>query len=76
MCFKHLPIEFDPEGNAKLKEGLTDPWGVRRNADRYADRGRHGPPASTGPARGQRAVTHAAGSHALQFLVNHDPGRR
>ena len=26
MCFKNLPIEFDSEGNARLKEGAADPY--------------------------------------------------
>ena len=26
MCFKNLPIAFDKEGNAYLKEGLADPY--------------------------------------------------
>jgi hydrogenase large subunit len=26
MCFKNLPVEFDEEGNAQLKEGVTDPY--------------------------------------------------
>src|SRR4051794_17367242 len=26
MCFKNLPIEFDEQGNARLKEGADDPW--------------------------------------------------
>ena len=26
MCFKNLPIEFDEQGNARLKEGAEDPW--------------------------------------------------
>src|SRR3954453_5989095 len=26
MCFKNLPIEFDEQGNAKLKDGVADPW--------------------------------------------------
>ncbi|MBA2359535.1 MAG: nickel-dependent hydrogenase large subunit [Actinobacteria bacterium] len=26
MCFKNLPIEFDEQGNARLKEGVTDPY--------------------------------------------------
>jgi len=26
MCFKNLPIEFDEQGNAKLKEGVADPY--------------------------------------------------
>jgi hydrogenase large subunit len=26
MCFKNLPIEFDEQGNASLKEGAANPW--------------------------------------------------
>src|SRR5215204_539453 len=26
MCFKNLPIEFDEEGNARLKEGVANPY--------------------------------------------------
>src|SRR5215208_1636610 len=26
MCFKNLPIEFDEQGNARLKEGATNPY--------------------------------------------------
>jgi hypothetical protein len=76
MCFKHLPIEFDAEGNARLKEGLTDPWGVRRNADRYAEQGHPRVPARPALARNQRVVTHMVGSHAFRFVVNHDAARR
>ena len=28
MCFKNLPIEFDANGKAKLKEGARDPWSI------------------------------------------------
>ncbi|CAN5496825.1 nickel-dependent hydrogenase large subunit [soil metagenome] len=28
MCFKNLPIEFDDEGKAQLREGLGDPYSV------------------------------------------------
>src|SRR5438128_10245532 len=28
MCFKNLPIEFDPSGKAHLKEGVADPYSV------------------------------------------------
>lgn len=27
MCFKNLPVEFDADGNAFLKEGVADPYG-------------------------------------------------
>ena len=26
MCFKNLPIEFDEQGNAQLKDGVADPY--------------------------------------------------
>src|SRR5436189_802100 len=26
MCFKNLPVEFDEQGNAHLKEGVADPF--------------------------------------------------
>ena len=26
MCFKNLPVEFDELGNARLKEGVADPY--------------------------------------------------
>src|SRR5688572_18454995 len=28
MCFKNLPIEFDVNGNATLREGTKDPYAV------------------------------------------------
>jgi len=29
MCFKNLPIEFDTQGNATLKEGVADPYSYK-----------------------------------------------
>ena len=29
MCFKNLPIEFDEQGNARLREGVVDPYAVQ-----------------------------------------------
>lgn len=29
MCFQNLPIEFDEEGHAHLKEGVADPYAVQ-----------------------------------------------
>ena len=26
MCFKNLPIEFDEQGNARLQDGVANPW--------------------------------------------------
>ena len=73
MCFRNLPIEFDADGKARLKEGLEDPWGVRGAA---AERRRRqlDPPAP--PSKQQRAVMRAAGSHALGVVVGHRVGRR
>lgn len=70
MCFRNLPIEFDAQGKARLKQGLDDPWGVRRAADRR--RREMGAPAT--PAEG-RAVMRAAGSHAFGVVVKHGRGR-
>ena len=32
MCFKNLPIEFDAEGNAYLKEGVANPYDYERRS--------------------------------------------
>lgn len=31
MCFKNLPVEFDEQGRAHLKEGVPDPYQYRSN---------------------------------------------
>ena len=31
MCFKNLPIEFDEQGRAQLKQGLADPYVYRQS---------------------------------------------
>ena len=33
MCFKNLPIEFDENGRAYLKEDIRDPYGLQRSPD-------------------------------------------
>lgn len=39
MCFKNLPIEFDAQGRATLKEGVRDPYGyTTRSLDEQADK--------------------------------------
>jgi len=71
MCFKNLPIEFDANGKAKLKEGLEDPWAVRREPDRYAElRALEGDAGAARDGR-RRAVTRVAGFHGLHMLVDH-----
>ncbi|MGH2768590.1 MAG: nickel-dependent hydrogenase large subunit, partial [Actinomycetota bacterium] len=31
MCFKNLPVEFDENGKARLREGVADPWSLDGN---------------------------------------------
>lgn len=39
MCFKNLPIEFDAQGRATLKEGVRDPYSyTTRSLDEQADK--------------------------------------
>src|SRR5947208_16948601 len=39
MCFKNLPIEFDEQGRAHLKEGVRDPYEYQtQSLDEQADR--------------------------------------
>ncbi|GAC1444979.1 MAG: nickel-dependent hydrogenase large subunit [Chloroflexota bacterium] len=33
MCFKNLPVEFDEQGRAYLKEGIPDPYSTDRRPD-------------------------------------------
>ncbi len=68
MCFRNLPIEFDSDGKTRLKQGLDDPWGVRRNAERRRRRELEAPAARV---EGQRAVMRSVGLHAFGVVVNH-----
>ena len=76
MCFKNLQIEFDAEGKARLKEGVADPWAVRREADPYAELRQLAPDAGVPRGQRQRALTQVAGAHAFHSLVVHGRGRR
>src|SRR5262250_37681 len=39
MCFKNLPIEFDEQGKAYLREGVRDPYAYEtRSLDEQADK--------------------------------------
>ncbi len=67
MCFRNLPIEFDADGKARLKDGLDDPWGIRRAADRR----RRESDFPAVPREARPAVVRAVGTHAFAVVVNH-----
>ena len=69
MCFKNLPIEFDVEGKARLKEGLADPWAVERKPDPYAELRQLAPEATVPRGQRRRALTQVAGAHAFLSLI-------
>ena len=71
MCFKNLPIESDADGNARLKEGVADPWAVRREPDPYAELRQLAPDAKAPRGQRHRAITQVAGAHAFHSLVVH-----
>ena len=33
MCFKNLPVAFDEAGKAYLKEGVSDPYAVKKSGN-------------------------------------------
>jgi hydrogenase large subunit len=43
MCFKNLPIEFDESGQARLREGVADPYSVKVAEPRGYVRRKDGP---------------------------------
>ena len=74
MCFKNLPIEFDANGKARLKNGV-DPWAVRPEHDPFAELRGLAPDAA--PRRDRRRVlTQLDGAHAFHTLVVHGRDRR
>ncbi len=72
MCFKNLPIEFDDAGRARLREGVADPYLVKKNGsasreDRIKDllaRNGHIKEVSIDP------VTRVAGALAFHSVVD------
>ena len=62
MCFKNLPVEFDAEGNPRLKKGGEHQWAVRREP-RPADRAR------PGGDEGEHALTSVVSVHGLHTLL-------
>ena len=56
MCFKNLPIEFDSDGKAKLRETAGDPYGtaqtpIKQYVTVSSSSARAGSAASTTPPR-------------------------
>ena len=74
MCFKNLPIEFDANGKARLKDG-GDPWAVRPEHDPFAELRQLAPDAAPrGDSR--RVLTQVDGAHAFHTLVVRGRSRR
>lgn len=72
MRFKNLPIDFDADGKARLKEGANDPWDVQRAADRR----RSESSTSAAAGEGERVVMRTVGSHAFGVVVRRKGGPR
>lgn len=59
MCFKNLPVEFDAQGKAGLKEGGEHQWAVRREPR----------PARPGGDEVEHALTSVVSVHGLHTLL-------
>src|SRR4051794_1163094 len=75
MCFKNLPIEFNPSGQAKLREGLAAPWAVQTTARKGYVRRRSGPGAQlAAPPRLREwsidPMTRVAGALAIHTVLD------
>ena len=83
MCFKHLPVEFDEAGRARLKDGVPDPYSfatarpevAQTDAQREAQI--HRLMARNGHIKHQNMdpVTRIAGALALDVTADLDEGR-
>jgi len=56
MCFKNLPIEFDEQGRAYLKEGVEEPFAYKKGSPGLVGHG-SGIPALKGGADGETEYT-------------------
>ena len=75
MCFKNLPIEFDASGQAKLREGVADPWAVQGSERKGYVRRRGGPGAQlAAPPRLREwsidPMTRVAGALAIHTVLD------
>ncbi len=75
MCFKNLPIEFDASGQARLREGVADPYAVTTAAPRRFVRRREGPGAQVAAPPRLRdwnidPMTRVAGALAVHTVLD------
>ncbi|MGI8937576.1 MAG: hypothetical protein ACR2JF_05045 [Iamia sp.] len=73
MCFKNLPIEFDSAGNARLRDGLANPYSVETARPReYVRAGGGGGVAAPPQLRDWNIdpVTRVAGALAVHTVLD------
>ncbi len=75
MCFKNLPVEFDQDGKAYLREGVGDPYTVTSAAPRRYVRSQEGPGAMLASPPRLRdwnidPVTRVAGALAVHTVLD------
>ncbi|HWC11217.1 MAG TPA: nickel-dependent hydrogenase large subunit [Acidimicrobiales bacterium] len=75
MCFKNLPIEFDASGQARLREGVADPYAVTAAAPQGYVRRREGPGAKVAAPPRLRdwnidPMTRVAGALAVHTVLD------
>jgi len=83
MCFKNLPVEFDERGQARLREGIADPYSVKVSKPFVAttDAQRESEIQRLMAANGHvkdlnmDPVTRIAGAMALQVVADLEQGR-
>ena len=77
MCFKNLPIEFDADGIARLRDGVADPYGLDLDGARrsYTQVGVLDRPSNNGPKVKDwmiDPVTRVAGALAVHTKLDFD----
>nr|MDQ3305360.1 cytochrome C [Actinomycetota bacterium] len=75
MCFKNLPIEFDANGKASLREGAGDPYGYTATPNKGYVRRQEGPGAQLAAPPKLRdwsidPVTRVAGALAVHTTLD------
>ncbi|MDP9019866.1 MAG: cytochrome C, partial [Actinomycetota bacterium] len=75
MCFKNLPIEFDANGKASLREGVADPYSLQTSPPKTYVRRQEGPGAQLAAPPKLRdwsidPVTRVAGALAVHTTLD------